>query len=176
MLISSRVGHCFTYLNLHIKHHKLNVMQHALWCKCQLVYVLLYIFNLGISFGPIHRCCWTMQVSCHIVKLVLRNNALTTFHGIENLKSLEGLDVSYNIISNFSELEFLGCLPSLRSLWLEGNPLCCARWYRAQVFSFFTHPEKVSHILYIFNFCTFFLLSFIEILYPIVLFGGVIES
>lgn len=102
-----------------------------------------------------------MQVSCHIVKLVLRNNALTTFHGIENLKSLEGLDVSYNIISNFSELEFLGCLPSLRSLWLEGNPLCCARWYRAQVFSFFTHPEKVSHTLYIFNFCNFFLLSFL---------------
>jgi hypothetical protein len=108
-----------------------------------------------------------MQVSCHIVKLVLRNNALTTFHGIENLKSLEGLDVSYNIISNFSELEFLGCLPSLRSLWLEGNPLCCARWYRAQVFSFFTHPEKVSHTLHIFNFCDFFLLSFLNFKTPL---------
>lgn len=87
---------------------------------------------------------WIMQVSCHIIKLVLRNNALTTLRGIENLKSLEGLDVSYNIISNFSELEFLVGLLYLKSLWLEGNPLCCARWYRAQVFSFFAYPEEVS--------------------------------
>ncbi|TYG91965.1 hypothetical protein ES288_A12G305500v1 [Gossypium darwinii] len=85
-----------------------------------------------------------MQVSCQVVKLVLRNNSLTTLRGIENLKSLEGLDVSYNIISNFLELEFLGGLPSLRSLWLEGNPLCCARWYRAQVFSYFSCPENLK--------------------------------
>lgn len=87
-----------------------------------------------------------MQVPSHIVKLVLRNNALTTLRGVENLKSIEGLDLSFNIISNFSELEILGSLPSLRSLWLEGNPLCCARWYRAHVFSFFAHPGKVSLI------------------------------
>lgn len=87
-----------------------------------------------------------MQVSCHIAKLVLRNNALTTLHGIENLKSLEDLDVSYNIISNFSELEFLVGLPSLQSLWLEGNPLCCARWYRPQAFSYINHLENVSHL------------------------------
>ena len=89
-----------------------------------------------------------MHVSCLIFKLVLRNNALTTLRGIENLKSLEGLDVSYNIISNFSKLEFFAGLPYLQSLWLEGNPLCCARWYRAQVFSFFSYPERVSYIVY----------------------------
>ncbi|XP_017973309.1 PREDICTED: uncharacterized protein LOC18604377 isoform X4 [Theobroma cacao] len=88
--------------------------------------------------------CHNSTVSCHIVKLVLRNNALTTLRGIETLKSLEGLDVSYNIISNFSELEFLASLPSLQSLWLEGNPLCGARWYRAQVFSYFSHPENLK--------------------------------
>jgi hypothetical protein len=110
-----------------------------------------------------------MQVSCHIVKLVLRNNALTTLHGIENLKSLEGLDVSYNIISSFSELEFLAGLPSIRSLWLEGNPLCCARWYRAQVFSYFTYPEKVSDELYIYSLGLY-------VIYSIVVFGGIIKS
>ncbi|XP_024948213.1 uncharacterized protein LOC102607018 isoform X5 [Citrus sinensis] len=89
-------------------------------------------------------CCGIMQVSCHIVKLVLRNNALTTLRGIENLKSLEGLDISYNIISTFSELEFLASLPYLLNLWLEGNPLCCSRWYRAQVFSYFAHPAKLK--------------------------------
>ncbi|KAM4106524.1 hypothetical protein ACB094_04G071200 [Castanea mollissima] len=100
--------------------------------------------HLDLGFNHLRSISYFTEVSCHIVKLVLRNNALTTLHGIENLKSLEGLDVSYNIISSFSEIEFLTDLPSLRSLWLEGNPLCCARWYRAQVFSFFMYPEKLK--------------------------------
>ncbi|XP_018823550.1 uncharacterized protein LOC108993190 isoform X2 [Juglans regia] len=100
--------------------------------------------HLDLGFNHLRSITYFNEVSCRIVKLVLRNNALATLHGIENLKSLEGLDVSYNVISNFSELEFLGCLPSLRSLWLEGNPLCCARWYRAQVFSFFNHLDKLK--------------------------------
>nr|POE46545.1 serine/threonine-protein kinase 11-interacting protein [Quercus suber] len=100
--------------------------------------------HLDLGFNHLRSISYFTEVSCHIVKLVLRNNALTSLHGIENLKSLEGLDVSYNIISSFSDIEFLTDLPSLRSLWLEGNPLCCARWYRAQVFSFFMYPEKLK--------------------------------
>ncbi|XWS50844.1 hypothetical protein CRYUN_Cryun12cG0124700 [Craigia yunnanensis] len=100
--------------------------------------------HLDLGFNQLRSILSFSEVSNHVVKLVLRNNALTTLRGIENLKSLEGLDVSYNIISNFSELEFLMGLPSLRSLWLEGNPLCCARWYRAQVFSYFSHPENLQ--------------------------------
>ncbi|CAL0331124.1 unnamed protein product [Lupinus luteus] len=100
--------------------------------------------HLDLGFNHLRTLAPFSQVSYHIVKLVLRNNALSTLRGIENLKSLEGLDVSYNIISNFSELEFLGSLTNLQTLWLEGNPLCCARWYRAQVFSFFSYPEKLK--------------------------------
>ncbi|KAA8541365.1 hypothetical protein F0562_025316 [Nyssa sinensis] len=100
--------------------------------------------HLDLGFNHLRTIASFSEVSCQIVKLVLRNNALTTLHGIENLKSLEGLDLSYNIISNFSELEILAGLPSLKSLWLEGNPLCCARWYRSQVFSFFPRPDKVK--------------------------------
>lgn len=101
--------------------------------------------NLTYSVFRIQQLsCSILQVSSQIVKLVLRNNALTTLRGIQNLKSLEGLDVSYNIISNFSEIEILAGLPSLRILWLEGNPLCCARWYRAQIFSYFPYAENVS--------------------------------
>ncbi|GFP85054.1 serine/threonine-protein kinase 11-interacting protein [Phtheirospermum japonicum] len=87
---------------------------------------------------------WSVQVSCQIVKLVLRNNALTSLHGIENLKSLQGLDLSYNVISNFSEIEILAGLPSLENLWLEGNPICFARWFRAQVFSLYSHPDQLK--------------------------------
>lgn len=93
--------------------------------------------HLDLGFNNLRTISSFGEVSCQIVKLVLRNNALTTLRGIQNLKSLEGLDVSYNIISNFLEIEILAGLPSLRSLWLEGNPLYFARWYRAQVFSYF---------------------------------------
>ncbi|CAK9158641.1 unnamed protein product [Ilex paraguariensis] len=100
--------------------------------------------HLDIGFNHLRTISSFGEISCQIVNLVLRNNALTTLCGIENLKSLEGLDLSYNIISSFSEMEILAGLPFLRGLWLEGNPLCCARWYRAQVFSFFPHPDKLK--------------------------------
>ncbi|XP_027919046.1 uncharacterized protein LOC114177742 isoform X2 [Vigna unguiculata] len=100
--------------------------------------------HLDLGFNHLRTCAPFTRVSPQIVKLVLRNNALTTLRGIENLKSLEGLDLSYNIVSNFSELEFVAGLPFLQSLWLEGNPLCCARWYRAHVFSFFAFPERLK--------------------------------
>ncbi|KAL4362297.1 hypothetical protein GQ457_04G011910 [Hibiscus cannabinus] len=100
--------------------------------------------HLDLGFNHLRSIASLNEVSCCVVKLVLRNNALTTLRGIENLKSLEGLDVSYNIISKFSELKFLAGLSFLQSLWLEGNPLCCARWYRAQVFSYFSHPENLK--------------------------------
>lgn len=134
---------------------------------CEMLYFIVWLLDISHSvviFCSMNQvwthspilcpCCGIMQVSCHIVKLVLRNNALTTLRGIENLKSLEGLDISYNIISTFSELEFLASLPYLLNLWLEGNPLCCSRWYRAQVFSYFAHPAKVRHDLHSYCFVT----------------------
>ncbi|KAF6141444.1 hypothetical protein GIB67_021260 [Kingdonia uniflora] len=81
-------------------------------------------------------------VLCPIVKLVLRNNVLTTLRGIENLKSIEGLNLSFNIISNSPSLRYLQAFHLYIALWLEGNSICCSGWYRAQVFSYFTHPEE----------------------------------
>ncbi|XP_075503545.1 uncharacterized protein LOC142540947 isoform X1 [Primulina tabacum] len=100
--------------------------------------------HLDLGFNNLRSISSFGEVLCQIVKLDLRNNALSTLHGIENLKSLEGLDLSYNIISNFSEVVILAGLPSLQNLWLEGNPLCCARWFRAQVFSFFPLPYMLK--------------------------------
>lgn len=100
--------------------------------------------HLDLGFNQLRSVASFCEVTCHISKLVLRCNALTTLRGIENLKSIEQLDISYNTISNFLELEVLSSLPYLKDLWLEGNPVCCARWYRPQVFSFFAHPEQVK--------------------------------
>ncbi|KAK3026257.1 hypothetical protein RJ639_041633, partial [Escallonia herrerae] len=106
--------------------------------------------HLDIGFNQLRTVASFNEVSSQIVKLVLRNNALTTLRGIENLKSLEGLDLSYNVISNFSVLEILGGFPSLQNLWLEGNPLASARWYRPHVFSFFPYPDRLDEK----NICT----------------------
>ncbi|KAL1202717.1 Dynein axonemal light chain 1 [Cardamine amara subsp. amara] len=100
--------------------------------------------HLDLGFNQLRKISHLSEVSCHLVKLVLRNNALTTLRGIENLKSLEGLDVSFNIISNFSELEFLGSLSFLTDLWLEGNPICSARWYRVHVLSYVALPNDLK--------------------------------
>ncbi|KAG7577669.1 Leucine-rich repeat [Arabidopsis thaliana x Arabidopsis arenosa] len=100
--------------------------------------------HLDLGFNQLRKISHLSEVSCHLVKLVLRNNALTTLRGIENLKSLEGLDVSFNLISDFSELEFLGSLSFLTDLWLEGNPICCARWYRAHVLSYVSLPNDLK--------------------------------
>ncbi|XP_074571879.1 uncharacterized protein LOC141828354 isoform X2 [Curcuma longa] len=99
---------------------------------------------LDLGFNHLRSVARLNEVSSKIVKLVLRYNALTSVHGIENLKSLEELDLSYNIISSFTTLEILGSLPSLHNLWLEGNPICCSRWFRAHVFSFFSNPERLE--------------------------------
>ncbi|XP_051119081.1 uncharacterized protein LOC127243218 isoform X2 [Andrographis paniculata] len=99
---------------------------------------------LQLRFTLEKLICHDSTISCQIVKLVLRNNALTSLRGIENMKSLQGLDLSYNIISNFSEIELLAGLPSLQSLWLEGNPICGARWFRSQVFSLFPQPDQLK--------------------------------
>ncbi|KAG8074090.1 hypothetical protein GUJ93_ZPchr0006g42439 [Zizania palustris] len=100
--------------------------------------------TLDLGFNHLRSISSLSEACSRIVKLVLRNNALTAVHGIENLKSLTGLDLSYNIISIFSELEILGSLSLLQNLWLEGNPICCARWYRAHVFSFFHNSESLK--------------------------------
>uniref|UniRef100_A0A0D9Z438 Serine/threonine-protein kinase 11-interacting protein n=1 Tax=Oryza glumipatula TaxID=40148 RepID=A0A0D9Z438_9ORYZ len=100
--------------------------------------------NLDLGFNHLRSISSLSEACGRIVQLVLRNNALTTLHGIKNLKSLMDLDLSYNIISNFSELEILGSLFLLQNLWLEGNPICCARWYRARVFSFLHNSESLK--------------------------------
>ncbi|KAI4319230.1 hypothetical protein MLD38_032856 [Melastoma candidum] len=99
---------------------------------------------LDLGFNHLQNISLFNVGTCNLVKLVLRNNAISTLHGIENMKLLEGLDVSYNVISSFSELQILADLPKLQNLWLEGNPVCCSRWYRPHVFSLFGNPDKIK--------------------------------
>ncbi|KAL5209415.1 hypothetical protein ABZP36_005038 [Zizania latifolia] len=100
--------------------------------------------NLDLGFNNLRSISSLSEVCSRIVKLVLRNNALTTVHGIENLKSLTGLDLSYNIISNFSELEILGSLSLLQNLWFWKATQFAVLVGIEHVFSDFSTIQKVQ--------------------------------
>ncbi|CAK9215809.1 unnamed protein product [Sphagnum troendelagicum] len=99
---------------------------------------------LDLGFNHITSVASLNEVVGNITKLVLRNNALASTRGIEKLYSLEALDLSHNIISTFREVELLGGVPALHSLWLEGNPVSVSTYYREEVFSFFSDTSKLE--------------------------------
>eukprot|EP00912_Choanoflagellata_sp_UC4_P000452 UC4_evm1s285 len=66
-------------------------------------------------------------------ELYLAFNNITDCSSISLLDDLEVLDREGNRIRTTSQIEFLGLCPSLRSLTLEGNPICASETYRAQV-------------------------------------------
>lgn len=98
---------------------------------------------LDLGFNQLRNISSLGQVKSQLVKLVLRNNALVSVHGIASLSSLEALDLSHNLISNFKEIQSVAAIPSLNVLLLEGNPVSFSPCYREEVFSFFTDPAKV---------------------------------
>lgn len=114
------------------------------FAKIASLHKCMHLKYLDLGFNSIRTISSLNEVTARITKLILRNNALTTLHGIENIATLEGLDLSFNMISNFAEIELLSSLPVLESVWLEGNPISCARLYREQVFSFFSDPHKLK--------------------------------
>uniref|UniRef100_A0A1A8ILC3 Serine/threonine kinase 11 interacting protein n=1 Tax=Nothobranchius kuhntae TaxID=321403 RepID=A0A1A8ILC3_NOTKU len=62
--------------------------------------------------------------------LILRNNELETINGVEQLSSLQHLDLAYNLLLEHSQLAPLSLLHGLVTLNLEGNPLCFQKTHR----------------------------------------------
>ncbi|XP_040460238.1 serine/threonine-protein kinase 11-interacting protein isoform X3 [Falco naumanni] len=58
-----------------------------------------------------------------LVTLILRNNELDSINGVEQLVSLQHLDVAYNLLLEHAQLAPLSTLHYLKKLHLEGNPL-----------------------------------------------------
>ncbi|KAJ8416709.1 hypothetical protein AAFF_G00325870 [Aldrovandia affinis] len=85
--------------------------------------------NLGYNF--LQRVP-LLGMSCRatLVKLVLRNNELETINGVEQLCSLQHLDLAYNLLMEHSQLVPLSLLHNLKMLNLEGNPLYFHKTHR----------------------------------------------
>jgi hypothetical protein len=64
--------------------------------------------------------------------LVLKRNSLRSTAGLEALLSLEGLDLSGNLLSTPEDVVNVTTLPRLRAVWFEDNPLASVTGYRVK--------------------------------------------
>ncbi|MES1914276.1 MAG: hypothetical protein MHM6MM_006368, partial [Cercozoa sp. M6MM] len=62
--------------------------------------------------------------------LVLRGNSISSVDGLDQMYSLQALDLGANRLASFDEIRLLARLPCLQSLWLDGNPLASVPNFR----------------------------------------------
>ncbi|KAM8934017.1 serine/threonine-protein kinase 11-interacting protein-like [Pelodytes ibericus] len=65
----------------------------------------------------------SLEATAKLHSLILRHNQLSSTSGLEHLRSLQHLDLSFNLLYDHSQLSGLTPLHRLRKLFLEGNPL-----------------------------------------------------
>ncbi|XP_016129125.1 serine/threonine-protein kinase 11-interacting protein isoform X6 [Sinocyclocheilus grahami] len=71
-----------------------------------------------------------LSAQAKLTTLILRNNELETINGVEQLSSLQSLDLAYNLLMEHSQLAPLSLLHNLNILTLEGNPLYFQKRHR----------------------------------------------
>ncbi|XP_072539908.1 serine/threonine-protein kinase 11-interacting protein [Salminus brasiliensis] len=80
--------------------------------------------HLNLAYNNLQRVpVLGLNAKAKLITLVLRNNELETINGVEQLSSLQHLDLAYNLLMEHSELAPLSLLHNLIMLTLEGNPL-----------------------------------------------------
>uniref|UniRef100_A0A3B4BQ35 Serine/threonine-protein kinase 11-interacting protein n=2 Tax=Pygocentrus nattereri TaxID=42514 RepID=A0A3B4BQ35_PYGNA len=80
--------------------------------------------HLNLAYNNLQRVpVLGLNARAKLITLVLRNNELETINGVEQLSSLQYLDLAYNLLMEHSQLAPLSLLHNLNTLTLEGNPL-----------------------------------------------------
>ncbi|XP_016398434.1 serine/threonine-protein kinase 11-interacting protein-like isoform X2 [Sinocyclocheilus rhinocerous] len=87
--------------------------------------------HLNLACNNLQRAP-VLGLSAHakLTTLILRNNELETINGVEQLSSLQSLDLAYNLLMEHSQLAPLSLLHNLNILSLEGNPLYFQKTHR----------------------------------------------
>lgn len=86
---------------------------------------------LNLGYNCLQRApTFGLSARAKLVSLVLRNNELEAINGVEQLSSLQHLDLAYNLLLEHSQLAPLSLLHSLITLNLEGNPLFYQKTHR----------------------------------------------
>ncbi|KAL4840664.1 hypothetical protein H8958_006121 [Nasalis larvatus] len=111
---SLRLLSALRFLNL--SHNQVQDCQGFLMDLCEL-------HHLDISYNRLHLVPRMGPSGAALGILILRGNELRSLHGLEQLRSLQHLDLAYNLLEGHRELSPLWLLTELRKLYLEGNPL-----------------------------------------------------
>ncbi|XP_061686534.1 serine/threonine-protein kinase 11-interacting protein isoform X3 [Syngnathoides biaculeatus] len=134
--------------------HTLNFSYNFIICLDQSLSLLNVLKSLDLSHNKIQECAEflkplselehlnlgynclqrapTLSLSARVklLTLILRNNELETINGVEQLASLQHLDLAYNLMLEHSQLAPLSLLHSLKMLNLDGNPLYFQKTHR----------------------------------------------
>ncbi|XP_077176951.1 serine/threonine-protein kinase 11-interacting protein isoform X2 [Paroedura picta] len=102
---------------LDLSHNLLQDCAHYLTVLTELEYL-----NVAYNFLP-RMPALGLHSRAKLVALILRYNQLDSINGVEQLSSLQHLDVAYNLLLEHALLAPLSLLHNLRRLHLEGNPL-----------------------------------------------------
>lgn len=88
--------------------------------------------HLNLAYNNLQRSpVLSLSAKVKLTTLILRNNELETINGVEQLSSLQVLDLAYNLFMEHSQLVPLSLLHNLHTLNLEGNPLYFQKTHRA---------------------------------------------
>uniref|UniRef100_A0A8C1IC69 Serine/threonine-protein kinase 11-interacting protein n=1 Tax=Cyprinus carpio TaxID=7962 RepID=A0A8C1IC69_CYPCA len=88
--------------------------------------------HLNLAYNNLQKApVLGLSAQAKLTTLILRNNELETISGVEQLSSLQSLDLVYNLLMEHSQLAPLSLLHNLNTLTLEGNPLYFQKTHRA---------------------------------------------
>ncbi|CAG5934179.1 unnamed protein product [Menidia menidia] len=134
--------------------HTLNFSYNSIVCLDQSLSLLNVLKSLDLSHNKIQECAEFLKraptlgpgARATLLTLVLRNNELETINGVEQLSSLQHLDLAYNLLLEHSQLAPLSMLHCLTTLNLEGNPLFFQRTHRLSTVPHLS-PKAAGHRL-----------------------------
>ncbi|XP_062972901.1 serine/threonine-protein kinase 11-interacting protein [Elgaria multicarinata webbii] len=116
---------------LDLSHNLIQDCEHYLTVLTELEYL-----NLAYNFLP-KMPDLGLHSQAKLVTLILRYNQLDSINGVEQLPSLQHLDVAYNLLLEHTLLAPLSLLHNIRRLNLEGNPL----WFHQN-----HRPATIMHL------------------------------
>ena len=102
---------------------------------------------VNFSYNRIRVLSNLERVIGSVTIINLAHNEVESLDGLDRILSLEKLDLSYNKINDYAEVEVLCRLPNLEAVHLEGNPLAASQptrgHYRIRVFRSFIAEGSV---------------------------------
>lgn len=119
--------HFFPFLyHLDLSYNTISFISHLQDC--------ISLKYLNISHNKITNLAHVDRVLGSITILDLSHNKIDNINGIDKIYSLQSVDLSYNSITQFKDIQYLSKLPCLESLKLIGNSISDKSNYRLNVF------------------------------------------